>query len=137
MYTLYGIRNCDTVKKVRLWLDQNGITYRFHDFRSDGLTLGLLEDFVARSDWNILLNRNSTSWRQLGADQKADLTGQKAIELMLNTPTLIKRPILDTGDQLVIGFIARDGVYAASLSGTGAAAGGYIDYLPGAVQTAP
>jgi len=121
MHTLYGIKNCDTVKKARLWLDQHGYTYRFHDFRSDGLTPALLEGFVARSDWNMLLNRSSTSWRQLGPDQKADLTEQKAIELMLDTPTLIKRPILDIGNQLIIGFIARDGGYAASLSGTGAA----------------
>jgi len=137
MYTLYGIKNCDTVKKARLWLDQNGYVYRFHDFRSDGLTPALLENFVARSDWNMLLNRSSTSWRQLSAGQKADLTEQKAIELMLNTPTLIKRPILDIGDQLIIGFTARDGGYAASPSGTGAAIardGGYAAYLPGTAQ---
>ncbi len=121
MYTLYGIKNCDTVKKARLWLDQHGITYRFHDFRSDGLTLDLVEHFVAYSDWNLLLNRSSISWRQLGDDQKADLTEQKAIELMLNTPTLIKRPVLDTGDQLIIGFTANVGGYAASLLQTDAA----------------
>lgn len=116
MYTLYGIKNCDSVKKARLWLDKNGTLYRFHDFRNDGLTPALLERFIVRSDWNTLLNRSSTSWRQLGADQKADLTAQKAFRLMLDTPTLIKRPILDTGDQLIIGFAARDGGYAAQLS---------------------
>ena len=106
MHTLYGIKNCDTVKKARQWLDQNGITYRFHDFRADGLTLAQLTDFINRSDWSALLNRSSTSWRQLGAEQQRDLTLETAIALILNTPTLIKRPVLDTGDKLIIGFKA-------------------------------
>jgi arsenate reductase (glutaredoxin) len=106
MHTLYGIKNCDTVKKARLWLDQNGITYQFHDFRVDGLTPAQLHDFAARLDWSTLLNRSSTSWRQLSAEQQGDLTLEKAISLMLQTPTLIKRPILDTGDKLIIGFKA-------------------------------
>jgi arsenate reductase (glutaredoxin) len=105
MHTLYGIKNCDTVKKARQWLDKNGIAHQFHDFRTDGLTLAQLNDFAARClDWNTLLNRSSTSWRQLSAEQQGDLTLEKAIALMLNTPTLIKRPILDTGDKLIIGF---------------------------------
>ena len=104
MHTLYGIKNCDTVKKARQWLDQNGIAYRFHDFRTDGLTLTQLHDFAARADWSALLNRSSTSWRQLSAEQQRDLTLEKAVSLMLNTPTLIKRPVLDTGEQLIIGF---------------------------------
>ena len=107
MHTLYGIKNCDTVKKARLWLDQNGIAYQFHDFRADGLTLAQLNEFAARLDWNTLLNRSSTSWRQLSAGQQSDLTLEKAIVLMLNTPTLIKRPILDTGDKLMVGFNAN------------------------------
>jgi len=106
MYTLYGIKNCDTVKKAQQWLDKNGIVYRFHDFRVDGFTLNQLIDFTARKDWSLLLNRSSTSWRQLSAQQQADLTLEKAIALMLSTPTLIKRPVLDTGDQLIIGFKA-------------------------------
>lgn len=106
MHTLYGIKNCDTVKKARLWLAQNGIAYQFHDFRADGLTPTQLDDFAARVDWNTLLNRSSTSWRQLSVGQQSDLTLEKAIALMLNTPTLIKRPILDTGDKLIIGFKA-------------------------------
>ena len=106
MHTLYGIKNCDTVKMARQWLDQNGIAYQFHDFRADGLTLAQLNEFTARTDWNMLLNRSSTSWRQLSAVQQSDLTLEKAIALMLDTPTLIKRPILDTGDKLMIGFKA-------------------------------
>lgn len=103
-YTLYGIKNCDTVKKARNWLDQNGIAYRFHDFRTDGLTPELLQHFADHLDWNKLLNRSSTSWRQLSAEQQADLTPDKAIQLMLAAPTLIKRPVLDTGNKLIIGF---------------------------------
>ena len=106
MYTLYGIKNCDTVKKARQWLDENSIAYRFHDFRIDGLTLAQLIDFTARKDWSLLLNRSSTSWRQLSAEQQGDLSLETAIVLMLSTPTLIKRPVLDTGDQLIIGFKA-------------------------------
>lgn len=106
MHTLYGIKNCDTVKKARQWLDQNDILYQFHDFRADGLTLAQLNDFATRQDWSMLLNRSSTSWRQLSAEQQTDLTLEKALLLMLNTPTLIKRPILDVGDKLIIGFKA-------------------------------
>ena len=115
-YTLYGIKNCDTVKKARNWLDQNGIAYRFHDFKTDGLSPELLQHFVDHSDWSKLLNRSSTSWRQLSAEQQSDLTQEKAMQLMLAAPTLIKRPVLDTGGKLIIGFNAKDGGYAANLS---------------------
>jgi Spx/MgsR family transcriptional regulator len=104
MVVLYGIKNCDTCKKARDWLDNNGISYKFHDYRVDGLTLELLHQFAASLDWNAMLNRSSTSWRQLSADQQAYLTEAKALQLMLALPTLIKRPILDTGDELLIGF---------------------------------
>ncbi len=124
MHTLYGIKNCDTVKKARNWLDQNGITYRFHDFRTDGLTPELLQHFAAGLDWNKLLNRCSISWRQLSAEQQADLTSEKAMQLMLANPTLIKRPILDTGDRLIIGFSAKAGGYAASTVGAASVAQG-------------
>jgi Spx/MgsR family transcriptional regulator len=119
-HTLYGIKNCDTVKKARTWLDENSISYRFHDFRTDGLTPELLQHFVDHIDWTKLLNRSSTSWRQLSAEQQSDLTQEKAMQLMLSTPTLIKRPVLDTGNKLIIGYTAKDGGYAASLPGAGA-----------------
>ena len=125
MSTLYGIKNCDTVKKARQWLDQNSVAYQFHDFRTDGLTPELLQHFADHLDWNTLLNHSSTSWRQLSAEQQSDLTLEKAMLLMLEIPTLIKRPILDTGDKLIIGFIARDGGYAAHLPGAGAAKADY------------
>ena len=90
MYTLYGIKTCDTVKKARQWLDQNGLAYQFHDYRIDGLTPQQLNNFAEHLDWTVLLNKSSTSWRQL----------------MLNNPTLIKRPILEVDDRLLIGFKA-------------------------------
>ncbi len=108
MHTLYGIKNCNTVKKARCWLDQNGIAYQFHDFRTDGLTPELLQHFAEDLDWNKLLNRSSTSWRQLDAEQQADLTSEKALQLMLSIPTLIKRPVLDAGDKLMLGFKAEN-----------------------------
>jgi len=82
------------------------MAYQFHDFRTDGLTPELLQHFADHLDWNNLLNRSSTSWRQLSAGQQTGLTPEKAVQLMLNVPTLIKRPILDTGDKLIIGFKA-------------------------------
>lgn len=104
MLTLYGIKNCDTVKKTRKWLAANQLDYQFHDYRNDGLDLALLEQFASELGWDKLLNRRSTSWRQLSDDDKTDLTADKALQLMLNTPTLIKRPVLDTGEQLLLGF---------------------------------
>jgi Spx/MgsR family transcriptional regulator len=107
-HTLYGIKNCDTVKKARNWLDHNGISYRFHDFRTDGLTPELLQHFADHLDWTKLLNRSSTSWRQLSTEQQSDLTQEKAMQLMLTTPTLIKRPVLESGDKLMLGFKAEN-----------------------------
>jgi arsenate reductase len=78
MHTLYGIKNCDAVKKARQWLDQNGIAYRFHDYRTDGLTLEQLSRFEAGLGWNAMLNRSSASWRQLSSEQQTDLTPEKA-----------------------------------------------------------
>ena len=104
MVTLYGIKACDTVKKARRWLDQNSIAYQFQDFRIDGLTSEQLQDFADRVDWNTLLNRSSTSWRQLSDEQRSHINLETALALMLITPTLIKRPLLDTGNKLIVGF---------------------------------
>ncbi len=108
MYTLYGIKTCDTVKKARKWLDQQHIDYRFHDYRSDGLDSRLLQHFLDGLGWDKLLNRRSTSWRQLSAYDKSGLDERKALQLMLRQPTLIKRPILDTGEKLILGFSTAD-----------------------------
>lgn len=116
---LYGIKNCDTVKKARAWLESNSIDYQFHDYRIDGLTSELLQRFASELGWSAMLNRSSTSWRQLSAEQQADLNADKAIALMLATPTLIKRPILDTSNKMLIGFKVDE--YAANLTDASAA----------------
>ncbi|MCQ8183536.1 ArsC family reductase [Methylomonas sp. SURF-1] len=104
MKVLYGIKNCDTVKKARALLDSRRIEYRFHDYRVDGLEPALLQKFVDALGVDAVLNQRSTSWRQLDDEQKRDLTPETAVQLMLAVPTLIKRPILDDGRQLLVGF---------------------------------
>lgn len=101
---VYGIKNCDSVKKARLWLENRAIEYRFHDYRLDGLNPDLLQSFIDTLGTEALLNQRSTSWRQLSDELKSDLTPEKARQLMLETPTLIKRPILAMGDQCLVGF---------------------------------
>lgn len=104
MLVVYGIKNCDTVRKARKWLDSRDVDYRFHDYRSDGLEPDLLDRFESTLGWEAMLNRRGTSWRRLTDDQRADLEATKAKQLMLDTPTLIKRPIVDTGSEIIIGF---------------------------------
>ena len=104
MVILYGIKNCDSVKKTRVWLDKHGIVYQFHDFRVDGLSSRQLDAFIEKAGWENLLNKRSNSWRQLADEKKIDLNAEKSSSLMLNNPTLIKRPVLDTGAQIFIGF---------------------------------
>jgi len=104
MLVMYGIKNCDSVKKARTWLEARQIAYRFHDYRIDGLDAALLQRFVDALGLDAVLNQRSTSWRQLDDAQKSDLTPDKAVQLMLAVPTLIKRPILDDGQQLIVGF---------------------------------
>ncbi|MCQ8116316.1 arsenate reductase [Methylomonas methanica] len=104
MIVVYGIKNCDSVKKARTWLEARQIAYRFHDYRIDGLDAALLQRFVDALGVDAVLNQRSTSWRQLDDAQKSDLTPDKAVQLMLAVPTLIKRPILDNGQQLIVGF---------------------------------
>ncbi|MEH6577987.1 MAG: ArsC family reductase [Amphritea sp.] len=109
--TLYGISNCDTVKKAQRWLSANQVQFSFHDFRKDGLSRNQLEQWVAELGWETLLNKRSTSWRQLNDETKNNIDEQSAIRVMLETPTLIKRPVMDLGDQLKVGF--KESEYAA------------------------
>jgi arsenate reductase len=102
--TLYGIKNCDSVKKARSWLDARHIAYAFHDYRVDGLEPNLLSRFVGQLGIDAILNQRSTNWRQLDDAQKQDLTVEKAQQLILNNPTLLKRPIVAIGQQLLVGF---------------------------------
>ena len=104
MITLYGIKNCDTVKKARQWLDDHAIAYRFHDFRSDGLTPAQVQHFLTRCEWEVLLNRRSTTWKALSETQKTDLNASAVIALLVEHPTLIKRPVLESDDMLLVGF---------------------------------
>jgi len=104
MIILYGIKNCDSVKKARKWLSENGVDYQFHDFRSDGITEELVQSFISQGSWEILLNKRSTSWKQLDAADKENITEEKVIALMLATPTLIKRPVLVAEDHFFVGF---------------------------------
>jgi len=106
MYTLYGISNCNTVKKAKDWLQENNIDFQFHDYRKQGLTAELLESFEVSLGWEKLLNKQSTSWRKLTDDQKKSISKDSAMQYMLETPTLIKRPVLDTGEKMIIGFKA-------------------------------
>ena len=104
---LYGIKNCDSVKKARQWLDKNDVNYQFYDFRIDGLSMGQVQSFIDKASWEALLNKRSTSWRQLADEQKTDLNAEKVAGLLLDNPTLIKRPVLVTDEQFFIGFNAE------------------------------
>lgn len=106
MITVYGISNCDTVKKARAWLEARGIAYRFHDYRKDGLDPALLEAWVDELGHDALVNRRGTTWRGLADADKADLSRERAIALMLKHPALIKRPLFDFGDSRRVGFDA-------------------------------
>ncbi len=108
MHILYGISNCNTVKKAKDWLEANHIEYQFHDYRKQGLTADLLDSFEAALGWEKLLNKQSTSWRKLNDEQKSNVSKQTALQYMLETPTLIKRPVLDTGEKMIIGFKAEN-----------------------------
>ncbi|HEY5714954.1 MAG TPA: Spx/MgsR family RNA polymerase-binding regulatory protein, partial [Psychromonas sp.] len=92
--TLYGISNCDTVKKAQSWLRQNNLPYTFHDYRKDGLDKNLVASFLEYFQWTELLNKRSTSFRQLSAQQKENLSAETVINLFIECPTLIKRPLL-------------------------------------------
>lgn len=106
MITLYGIPNCDTVKKARAWLDQRGVAYAFHDYKKAGVDEAALRDWVARLGWEKLLNRAGTTFRKLPEEAKAGLDAEKAIGLMLANPSAIKRPVAMEGDTLLVGFDA-------------------------------
>ncbi len=102
--TLYGIRNCDTMKKARAWLDEHKIAYHFHDYKTAGIERAKLEQWVAVLGWDRLLNRGGTTFRKLAEADKEVMTERKAIALMLAQPAMIKRPVLEKGNKLLVGF---------------------------------
>ena len=108
MTTLYGLSNCDTVKKARRWLDERGVAYRFHDYRKQGLDERLLRTWVDELGWEALLNRRGTTWRQLPESARVGLDREQAIAVMLESPAIIRRPLLDSGATRHIGFSEAD-----------------------------
>jgi arsenate reductase len=110
---LYGIPNCDTVKKARVWLEQHGVDYVFHDYKKAGADARTLGQWIDEHGWETVLNRAGTTFKKLPDTDKADLDRNKAITLMLAQPSMIKRPVLDLGDRRLVGF--KPEVYAAAL----------------------
>ena len=104
MTTLYGIKNCDTIKKARKWLDANNIEYTFHDYRVDGLDESWLAETEQHLGWEQLLNKRGTTFRQLSDEQKQSLNQANAMALMLEYPAMIKRPVLIHNDAYYLGF---------------------------------
>ena len=112
--TLYGIKNCDTMKKARTWLDDRQIAYRFHDYKAEGIDAASVERWIEALGWETVLNRAGTTFRALAPSDKTDLTAQKAAVLMLAQPSMIKRPILDLNGRYMAGF--KPAVYEAAFS---------------------
>ena len=107
--TIYGITNCDTMKKARAFLDKKGIAYDFHDYKTKGIERAKLEGWVKKAGWETLLNQAGTTFRKLPDKEKDGLTEKKAIELMLAQPSMIKRPVLELGGRKVlVGFRPED-----------------------------
>ena len=109
---LYGIPNCDTVKKARVWLDQRGVAFDFHDYKKTGIDRPRLEGWVREHGWETVLNRAGTTFRALPDVDKANLDADKAVDLMLAQPSMIKRPVLDLGNRRIVGF--KPAVYEAA-----------------------
>lgn len=108
--TIYGIKSCDTMKKARTWLDEHGAAYAFHDYKAEGIDKASLERWAGQVGWEILLNRAGTTFRKLPEAARENLNERKAIALMLEQPSMIKRPVLDVGGKLTVGF--KPDVYA-------------------------
>ena len=102
--TVYGLATCDTTRAARKWLDAEGHKHVFHDVRVDGLTRPLVESWVKELGWEKVLNKASTTWRELAEKEKASVDEKKAVALLLAHPTLVKRPVLDRGGKLSLGF---------------------------------
>ncbi len=111
--TIYGIKNCDTMKKARAWLDAHKIAYAFHDYKASGIDKARLESWSKAVGWETLLNRSGTTFRKLPDAERENVTEKKALALMLAQPSMIKRPVLDTGKKLLVGF--KPETYAATL----------------------
>ena len=112
--TLYGIPNCDTVKKARMWLGERGVAYAFHDYKKAGIDRTSLERWCDEHGWEVVLNRAGTTFRKLPEAERADLDQDRAVALMLAQPSMIKRPVLDLGDRRILGF--KPEIYEAAFA---------------------
>ena len=108
MTTIYGIKNCDTMKKARTWLEAHKIAYQFHDYKVAGIDKAILEGWAKKAGWEILLNRAGTTFKKLPDADKDGITEKKAIALMLAQPSMIKRPVLEAKGKLTVGFKPED-----------------------------
>ena len=115
LVTIYGIPNCDTMKRARAWLDGHGVAYAFHDYRASGLEPETLDKWVERLGWEVLLNKASTSFRALSEKDRQGIDAARAKALMLANPTMIKRPVLDFDGRLLVGF--KPEIYAGAFPG--------------------
>jgi arsenate reductase len=104
MWTLYGLKTCDSCRKASAWLKQHNRPFSFHDLRDDGVDTARIATWAERLGWDKLLNRSSTTWRSLTEAERADLDRERAIDLLNRYPTLNKRPVLEAGDALLLGF---------------------------------
>lgn len=111
---MYGITNCDTIRKARVWLEGHDVPYRFHDYRAEGIEAGRLDGWVGKVGWEKLLNKGSMTFRELSESDKLGLDEKKAKALMLAKPTMIKRPVLEVGDRILVGF--KPEVYEEAVS---------------------
>jgi Spx/MgsR family transcriptional regulator len=102
--TIYGIKNCDTMKKARVWLDAHGVVYDFHDYKASGIDAAHLKEWAGKVGWEVLLNRTGTIFRGLPDDDKANIDEAKALKLMQANTSVIKRPVLDVDGTLLVGF---------------------------------
>jgi arsenate reductase (glutaredoxin) len=112
--TIYGIKNCDTMKKARAWLDGHGVAYSFHDYKTEGIAKDKLKGWSDEVGWETLLNRAGTTFRKLPDGDKEGLNERKALTLMLTQPSMIKRPVLDVGGKLLVGF--KPEIYAKEVA---------------------
>jgi len=101
---IYGISNCDTVKKAKNWLDKHNIDYQFHDFRQQGLDKKIIDGWLKTVAWDKILNKRSTSWRNLDPSIQQTINKSNVVDLLIENPTLIKRPVMDVNDTITIGF---------------------------------
>jgi arsenate reductase len=115
--TIYGIKNCDTMKKARAWLDAKGVAYDFHDYKAAGIAKEKLKGWSDKLGWETLLNRAGTTFKKLPDADKEGITEKKALALMLAQPSMIKRPVLELGGKVVVGF--KPEIYEKEVGGKG------------------